>query len=393
MTERSKPEPVALFFADSHLDQAAWSSRPTLRGDSQFSFQYIVDKAIELGVDHIVGAGDLIDVKKPDTATARFLRRQISRLQSAQIDFYFTQGQHEYSLPPWLKALHNWPTWSHQKWFSIRDDAVVYCIDWTPADMLQDELAKVPEHTDILVMHQVWDEFMGEIRGCEGSWSHVPYASVLFTGDYHDTHYLEGDKGRAFVGANGQPLTVISPGSTNLRKVDEPEAKHFFLLFSDWSWRKCKIPTRHVLRPVLSDDDDLEDFLSNSEKLISKHCELAEQEGLPPGLFDPIVHVTYPEDLDNAFKRLRRTLAGQGAHFFHKAIPIETPEIVVSRQRRQEVVERGLTGCLELLVPKDDYDYAPLYRLLSSSDPRVVLKEMRDERFNPAEVSDAAGRD
>ena len=392
-------KPVALFFADSHLDVSAWAARPTLSGDSMFSFEFIVTQAINLGVKVVVGAGDLIDVKRPSPVVAKFIRVQMDRLKAAGIEFWFTQGQHEYAIPPWNAAIHDAPVWIHQQSKSIdmlgqHRSINVYGIDWTPADKLEEALELVPENTDVLVMHQVWDEFMGEVRGCEGSWSQVPFATTLFTGDYHATHHLRSENGRAHVGAHGQPLTVISPGSTNMRKVDEPEDKHFFLLFSDNAWEKRKILTRPVLRVSAFDDDALDQICDNILHKISRSVDVAKGRGLPEQLVKPILHFAYADDLESPYSRVRDIVSEQ-AHLFHKAVKqsAEDSEILLSREQRNLAASKGLTGYLELLVAREDPDFRALLPLLDSDDPKTEIEAMRNERFKVLEDARAEDGD
>ena len=121
-----------------------------------------IDKAIEHKVHNIFAAGDLIDVRRPPSEVAEFLRTQLDRL--ATISFRYIQGQHELSSPPWLSAISD-----NVQHLDGREPVNVYGtggmsligIDWQPADKLAEKLEAIPDDVDILMAHQVWEDFMG----------------------------------------------------------------------------------------------------------------------------------------------------------------------------------------------------------------------------------------
>jgi hypothetical protein len=376
----SKPEqPIALFFADAHLDICAWANRPQLAGDSMRAFQYICDYAISSGVRAVFGAGDLIDVKKPAPEVVQFTRDRMNELEHAGIPFYFIQGQHEYSPDvPWFNAIHSWPMWLNQKSTFIGNDEStfkVYGIDWRPGDKLQAAFDQVPRDTDILVMHQVWEDFMGEKRGCEGSFAQVPYATNLFTGDFHVT------SNRNARGATGQPLKVISPGSTNLRKVDEMPDKFFYVMFADGSFKAIQIPSRAKYELNLVTEKHVMDFPATFKNLTDKIRAHNMHYKLPVEQCRAICRVTYLDSLEDVYNTIVKT-AGDSVELFLKPVqPAAEEGLYTDRDTFDAAAANGLVGMMEAVLKKDDVRYKILSRLLHPSvDMKVELQLMKKER-------------
>jgi DNA repair exonuclease SbcCD nuclease subunit len=364
----------SIFVADTHLDVHAWSNRPRVRGDSMYAFDQIVNHACESEtVTEIFAAGDLIDVKKPPPEVANHVREAMDNLRDCNVKFYFIQGQHELSAGiPWFNALHAWPEWLHDSRVATSDGHAVQGIDWTPADKVEEAFEGVDDRTYILLMHQVWEEFMGNIRGCEASFSQVPYADTLFTGDFHESKFLRGK----FTGAQSQPLTVISSGSTNIRKIDEPPVKSFWELDVD-EWTEIHLRCRKRIDVDVMTENALDNLLDTWDSTLDDAR--GDAAALPANLQRPLVWVKFREDVPDALERIKR-LVGDDAELFTKVIPVETEEAYVEREQRQKVIDRGLSGCLELLVPKDSEHYAPVLRLLESDDAVVELQKMKEER-------------
>lgn len=364
--------PIALFLGDAHLDTGAWANRPNLAGDSMASFRHIVDRAIKLGVQAVIGAGDLIDVKKPPPEVVLFVREQMDRLREAGIAFYFTQGQHEYSPDtPWFSAIHQHPTWLNHRTIEL-GGINIFGLDWHTADKLNEAISMIPADTDVVVMHQVWEEFMGTYCICEGSLTSIPYARWVFTGDFHQNRELE------IMGADGQDLTVISPGSTNIRKIDEPTDKFYYVLREDRTWSRYQIPTRRKFELTIANEKDLGNFQSTFDKHISEASDVAAS----AELMLPLCRVEYLDTLPDVYNAIKRATAGRCELFLKpRSERIDGVRIDKADFDRLTADGGGLTSYLELAVPKTDKRYQLLLRLLDGkADPKLELQRMKKER-------------
>lgn len=373
-------KPIALFCADTHLDVGAWAHKPKLRGDSRFAFEQICDLAISKEVEAVFAAGDFFDTRKPPSEVIEVVRDSLSCLAAAGIAFYFIQGQHDLALPPWLNAIHEHPQWLHRNSVQLSNSVNVYGIDWSPIERLTGQFKDIPQNTDILVMHQVWSDFMGSVVACECEFADVPVAPTLFTGDYHVTKVVNKDGSEKVRGADGQDLTVYSPGSTHLRSVDEDFEKYVMLYHEDGAWTKSQLLARLKFEYSIQNDGDLQEFPKRWATALKRMTSYAE-ENLPTALQQPILWLQQLETMEDA-RRTVEELVGEDADIFVRRVRSVDSKVAAVQAARREILDRGLVGCLELVVPKTSEQYAPLLRLLSSQDPAQELLNMRSERLD-----------
>lgn len=370
-------EPVALFMADAHLDVNTWANRPDLYGDSMWSFAYICRTAIGLQIP-VFGAGDLIDVRKPPSAVIDFVRDEMDCLQANDCRFYYTQGQHELADPPWLSASHSWPTHIHQQTHFF-DNFAVHGLDWTPPDRVKEEFAALPKvkakDKAILMCHQVWEEFMGDVVACEASFTHVPYFRRVFTGDYHNC-----SRGWVF-NASGKKLWYYSPGSTNMRAINENSVKYVYLLDSKGKLHNVRIPTRPVIAETIRDTDELETFRGQFSERLEDVKRWAERWHLPECVSKPLVYITFHEDVPDCWSQIT-DLVGTRGHLFSKQLVRDNEVVIEESDENDKALDRGLTSCLHLVIEKDDPRYGMLLRMLADdvTDPKLVLQAIRKER-------------
>lgn len=360
------------WFSDAHLDLATWASRPELCYDSRHAFEYIIDQCLQRSVEAIIAAGDLIDVKKPPAEVVRFLRKQLDRVQQAKIPLYYIQGQHEKSNPPWFSAIHEWPTHLHQQRIQLSDVSVVG-LDWTNAAQLEQELAKLPE-AEVLVCHQVWDCFMGDLTNPEISTEQLPSCfKLVVTGDYHKTAmYRAGD------------CRIHSLGATNMRKISESSAC-VFALSDGLALTHCKIPGRSVLRTNLSllirtEPGEVVAFLREQ---VAEAFAQAKKKKLPVELRKPILHVTASHRHADTVKALEASALASDCFLFvatkaHEADDQEDAELrtVV----RQQLRTPHLLDVLPLAVDSKTETYKLAAALLQSTDPSSALQAFKEER-------------
>lgn len=357
-------DPVAIFCADTHLDLGAWAHRPRLRGDSVFALTQIVDMAERRNVQAVVFAGDFFDVRKPPSEVISAVRRQLDRLQANDITPYFIQGQHDLASPPWLCAIHSGPVWLHRQHVVLGDSINVYGIDWQPADKVQEELQQVPPGIDLLVMHQVWGDFMGDITLPECHFSDLPDVGTIFTGDYHSSvHEQRGE------------LEIISPGATHARAANEPGTHRVTILQDDGSFEWSKLRSRHKLTISVLSHEDLESLPEEVARLRQKAEARLQRTELPEQLATPILVAEVLETLNGAHDEVLKLCEDFAEVFFRTRKSIDPVEQDTIKAKRAEILRRGATGSLDLLVSKSDPRYKTLQRLLSSgADPEEELE-------------------
>ena len=369
-------KPLFIATSDWHLDSHAWADRPEIAGDSLAAVSQIFTYAIKHQLP-IMAAGDLLDRKINAAGLVARLRGLLDRLREAGVPLYFVEGQHELQADdnPWLEASHDWPVWLSAEAAGVElGGYTIRGIDWTPREELPAKLAEVPENTSVLLMHQVCHEFMGGITTAEMSFAQVPHARLLVVGDYHE-HRRE-----LYKGAQGQDLQVLSPGSTNMRKIDEPPDKKFFVVYDDLSFKSVRLATRPVVRQEVLSPEMLDMFVENIRAELKEITSLSK---LPETLSKPLVWVRYRADVPDAYPRIKSAV-GEWGHLFTKIItPKDDPEKIEGEETYEEVEELGLVGCLPLIVDETEEPevFQLCRRLLESDAPQSALAKAREEFF------------
>lgn len=367
---KEKP-PVALIFSDAHLQKRTWQNRPIL-GDSYYALEQIVDYALAHKIGCVLGAGDLLDEKVNDSAPILFLREQLERLTSRGIHFLFVQGQHELTDPPWMLLggskyvvhLHG-QSWTIGNW-------TVHGLDYQPADRIQEGLAGIPEDADILMCHQVFGDFMGEVALPQLDFADVPHVKQVWTGDFHQ-FVLERDKYR---GKQGQKLTVLSCGATHqCPDISSPSECYFATIDVDGALTPHQLKTRKCDEWKVVNEDQFQEFLKDIPAYLEGAANYASDLELPPQLQKPLWRLIYNSRIDRAEQRTRK-IVGDDAHLFFKEVPnITTTD--VERMLRPTGKVLTLQSCLnEEVDPAQQPDvYKLCQRLLQAGSTPNDLKQ------------------
>ncbi len=243
-----------LLVADLHLRNfdRTWMRYPDLRGDAGFAVEQIRDIARDHDARTLFLAGDIFNAKEQrglPLALARWL------CQPGSFDtVYYVCGQHERmgnDEPELLTALHS-EAYTADRVIHVDQQCVeldgkyVYGLDYRLPRDVKAALEAVPPDVDILLTHQVWQEFMGETRGnARADW--LDGQPLILTGDYH-CHVITKWKNK-----QGELLDVISPGPVCLQRINEQPDKYMVLL--EWDGVDSKITWQSIplrTRPVRS---------------------------------------------------------------------------------------------------------------------------------------------
>ena len=366
----------ALAASDLHLKKRTWSNRP-IEGDSYFAWEQIVNIAIREEVEVVILAGDILDKQINGSEPIGKLQEGIEKLGAAGIKTLFIQGQHEYQEVPWA-SLSKHAIHLHRNCVDVNDYTVVG-IDFQAKERLQDELSYVtetlkaaPDNT-ILVMHQVWEEWMGERALPQGKLEDVknwlPGLRLLITGDLHESR-LHHD-----------PLTVLSPGSTCMQAISEPEDKFVYLL-RNRGRQLVEVVKEPLLKrpfidwPRMETVADIEDCIREYYTVYEDQQAHAEQHSIPEGIRTPLVRFQYDHSLSGDMNRLEK-LAGDSGHIFWKEHSPQTSE-------EQETIAAGNNVTMESLLKsvecsKDVRQLAE--RLLTDGDPSEELRRWHKEKL------------
>ena len=307
-------EPLFVFCADLHLEDGAWSTRPGIFGDSYFSLKQIVSYCIAHRLPMIMG-GDVLEKKSNSARPIARLCYELTRMQDAQLAVYYIQGNHEFDRnAPWL-SVHPWPKHMHLNGLFDINGVAVTGLDWLPRGDIQREFEKVHPETEILVTHQVWKDFMGNIGRTDCELTDVHNVTLVLAGDFHVTKTVQS------INAQGQPITMLSPGSTCMQDMGESCDKYFLVAHKDsagsFQFSQQKLLTRRFANYVVKEQAELDELCSG--KLRADIAAMLAPDILPPEINKPLVRIKFDKQLPDAYLRLM-TAVGDFAHIACEAI-------------------------------------------------------------------------
>ena len=371
-------KPLAIIASDLHLKPRTWKHRQIV-GDSYFAWDQVVSGAIEFEVSHVILAGDLLDRQLNGSEPIIKLKEGLDRLEKAGITTLFIQGQHEYQESPWASLSASIHLHGHEP--VTVGPFKVFGIDYQSKEELLPAigaLSIVESDRNILVMHQVWQDWMGERALPQGKFEDVlnatPALEVLITGDLHE------QKLEDHANDSGSQMSVLSPGSTCVQSIAEPLEKFFYVLRDDdhsAAFLPVPIKSRPIFRypTTLETVEDVEAALARVEDDYEVAFQLADSNKLPEDLCTPIFQYVYSHEVAADVGRLEKRLDDR-VHLFWKEIPDKSDKFVEAftagvsvtmKDVLREQVEEGKTRDLA-------------ERLLVSPDPVEELLRWRREK-------------
>jgi len=369
-------EPVALVTADWHLRKydCIWPRHPTLIGDVEWGITQIKQLVEGMpSISDILLLGDLFDAPLQQSQAATLMREFLDWACERNVGVRYVQGQHECTTPPWLQALHRWPTWLHQQTVEIAGMRV-YGLDYQHPRDVREALENIPADATVLATHQVWKDFLTEDSG-DAWFAWVPaHVRTILTGDYH-RHYMLTKKGGR---------RIVSPGPLAAQKIDEPTNLGVWILHDDGTFQDAPLRPRQIFRHSISSEDDLQRFIA----AWPTSDPAQPQSGVPDNIATNIIRIHYLSTVPNVRAQIRDTI-GDSAHiFWQPEIVVTAPEEISEQECILAVLERGVEGCL-----RDYYGEVPIVRdtairLWRADDVTHAIDEIIKEQMN-AEVLNA----
>jgi hypothetical protein len=343
----------------------AWSSRPAIYGDSYYSFDQIVDYCINHKLPMIMG-GDILEKKQNLARPIAKLCAGLSRMQAAEVPVYYIQGNHEYDRnAPWL-SVHEWPIHIHRMPWLVRG-AKVYGLDWLPRGEIQEAFKEVPADTEILITHQVWKDLMGNVGRPECELTDVHHAQTVLAGDFHMTKIVNSTN------AQGQTITMLSPGSTCMQDIGEVPEKSFFVVgrvptTGQITFAPVALNTRKFLGYTVKDQETLDKLCAGE---FVRDVQAAASALLPEEIQKPLVRVKFDKRLPDAHLRIT-TAVGEAAHLFCDAIVDKTRG---EEETNRAVTKNDLVLTLEELLREAPESLQVAMLLLNSDSPAAELEK------------------
>lgn len=360
--------PIGLHASDTHLR--------VRNGDEQHAFKQLVDAAVKHKVRYVCLAGDLLDKQSNRARVVAFLYKELGRLRDAGIAVLHTQGQHDFDDPPWFSAM----SWTHHIHKDTRtfDGIALYGLDWQPFGKLQEELAEIPNEADttLLVCHQVWGNWMGDVAAPQGSFEQIPeHVTHVHTGDLHQWK-LEKRKN-----AGGETMTVLSTGATTQQKIDEPDTHHYALLYNDGRFEKRSLASRVMIdASLMVRSDDVDKFVAEAEGMLAEAYQRAAALELPEELHRPYLRVTFSSKLADVVRRVEKVVKDRAVLTFKQTVPEEKQ----TAYKAAKIAKGDAVTPLSVLGEEVDKEERPAAyeltsRLLSAPDKEMEFAKWRAE--------------
>lgn len=360
------PNPIALVVGDSHIEELIWRDRPDLRGDAFHGFSQCVDYAIANNLPLIL-AGDIVETLPadcPTSTTISFLQRQLSKLAAANIKVFNIYGQHDRAVPSWLKACHPEAVQDADgQYFDIAGFRTFF-MSWRDREQAREYAYEIEPGTDILIAHQHWAELMGG-SSFDLTAAKVPHVKLIISGDYH--RLLRKD----CLNTQGQPVSIYSPGSTHMRKINEPTVHYALIINDDLSVDSLALESRVVIETRIAVPGDVDHAISLWPDVLEEAQTTAES--LPNELKKPIYVIKDGLTDGEAWVKLS-TVVGDAAHIFYQSTKEILPDTGPADDIQPTVNElERVLWFLSKEVPDTSFEYQLISTMLQSDNAKASL--------------------
>jgi DNA repair protein SbcD/Mre11 len=256
--------------ADNHLGYRQYGLQ-VREQDIYDSFDSIIQIACRENVDAITISGDLIHTTRPSSVTIAFLKQCQNRLMAAGIPALVIAGNHDNNKPHWLNTLCTSNDWDGDNAFGgfklLENETYevggmkIFGAPFTNKNNWEHTKTLIPEDTDMLLMHQSFQEFIQfetddafteeDIRGL---------ARCVIVGDIHVS-----------LGVGNR---IYSPGSSELMSSSEEPQKYVLMVDDEvgdlLNCHFVELPTRHVIDCDITSEACAEAFFEELRESSSK---------------------------------------------------------------------------------------------------------------------------
>lgn len=244
--------------ADNHLGYRQYGLQ-VREQDIYDSFNNILKLAVEEKVDAITISGDLLHATRPSSRTIAFLKECHDYLIFREMPAIVVAGNHDKSEPHWITTLCDVSAWDGQSGgFVLLEneylevgDMVIHGAPFTNKRAWQKDKELMRPDTDILLMHQSFQEFIQfETEDAFSQEDVEGLAKVVVVGDIHVTMKAASSE-------------IYSPGSSELMSSTEEPQKYVLMIDNEHGQgddmplnsRFIEIPTRPIISETLDTND------------------------------------------------------------------------------------------------------------------------------------------
>ncbi len=356
-------KPLILVVSDAHTDGGP---------DSTYALAQARDLAIRLGVQLVISAGDSIHRQRNRSAAIAPWKDLAAQLADHDIAMSFIEGQHERDDPPWLSGLGNSGPLDGRT-LSL-GGVTLTGISYLPRGPLQEALDRAGAlKPDVLIAHEIWQDWMGEITVPQGAFADVSGTQLLVTGDLHQYKF------QLAVGRGGEPFRVCSPGATWQLAISEPARHSVITIDKDLTVHAHPLRSRPMIAwPLLSIPEDIDRFIQVIEPALETAARQAAD--LPEALRAPRLRIPYSHRLAADWARIERAVDGRAILYPSELPPEEKTRAAAAARKGGSAPATPLSKLNDVLDPREDPKaHALLARLLQSNNPEAEFAAWRGE--------------
>ena len=310
-------------------------------------------------VDAVVIGGDLFDSPRPDARSVFVAQSVVREIKEAGIKVFGIDGNHDLSDEWWLKVIGADILFPYEATdvANVTASGVSYK---NGRDLIAEieSMADAGMKTDFLVAHFALAEMNGGGSADTGVQELSPLLDKLGVKCVLMGHVHIPDARKW----NG--VLYVNPGSTEMKSINEPKEKFFFLVDTDtWEAEPVPLETREMRTVEIGNETELAAF---------KQALTDESERVANGVLErrPFYQILADDAIDDAFKRLSKTIHDTGAIARIVMRSSRTRDLapVVDRKESINTLERAI----EARFPKDSDEATLIKSFLASPDPSSI---------------------
>lgn len=354
--------------SDVHLGTRQYGLRERY-DDFLVAFDRFGQRVIDRKADAVVIGGDLFDSPRPDAKAVLQAQYVVSKLSSMGIPVFGIDGNHDLSDSGWPQvvgahALFDGIPASHARLNGVKMVGVNYKNgrDLIAAirQMIDDRVT-----ADILVAHFALAEMNGGGSADTGVQELSPLLDKLGVKCVLMGHVHIPDARKW----NG--VLYVNPGSTEMKSINEPKEKFFFLVDTDtWEAEPVTLETREMRTVEIGNETELAAF---------QQALTDEAERVANGVLErrPFYQILADDAIDDAFRRLSKSVHDTGAIARIVMRSSRTRDLapVVDRKESINTLERAI----EARFPKNSDEATLIKSFLASPDPSSIRLQV--ERY------------
>lgn len=359
------------FAADLHLIRYMWRGRKELDGDSYRALQSMATAILTDETDEdktLIVAGDVFEQARVDGLTLSKARDVFRKLNNAGVSILYISGNHDRNTVPHMESIGLEHVQYIDRATCSVDGRKVYGLNWCPREVLHEQLQEVPEDTDLLVMHAMFEHMIDFAAAADLSMEDLPpQVGSVVVGDIHVADLTFRDK----------TTWVLSPGPLHACNIEQSQPKCIWKLAKGAvEPQQVPIEYRPIYRLELTEDnvDTVFDDVATED--------------------EPIVELTYCTDLQEAAQALIAQYGDQVV-FFPKPYGSKLAEAVEEDDESEQVTVPDVIP--RVVDPAKQKRVHDLMQALWKEDPEEVLhreivrvlegeEEKKEEEFSPDDI-------